>query len=134
MRRITDFSPLGGGVYLFVSWLKPHEIMIPFSFRVGFKLDGVDKIYTVNAGLVTDLASIPRPLQGWLVEKLGAHMLPAVIHDQMCVDKWETNELAAEAFDVAMEYCRLPIDTRRVMYAAVLRFGPKWDKIDHATR
>lgn len=133
MPRITDFSPLGGGVYLFVSWLKPHEIMVPFSFRVGFKLDGMDKIYTVDAGLVTDLASIPRPIQGWLIEKLGAHMLPAVIHDHMCVTKWETYELAAEVFDAAMQYCRLPESTRHVMHSAVLRFGPKWGKIEHAT-
>ena len=134
MPKITDFAPIGAGVYLYISWSEPHIIRVPFQFRTGFKVDGIDIVYTNRPGMITDLASIPRIFQGWMIEKLGAHMLPAVIHDQMCNDLWEDNKLAAEVFNEAMRFCRLPDDTRELMYSLVLQHGPKWDKVDHATR
>jgi hypothetical protein len=105
----------------------PHKIHVWADFRVGFKLDGIDKVYTVRAGSETDFASIPRQFEGWLVEKIGAHMAAAVIHDQMCADKgpW-SSKVAADIFNAAMRVSRVPDDTRTVMYQAVLLGGPQW--------
>jgi hypothetical protein len=105
----------------------PHKIHVWSDFRVAFKIDGVDTIYTVRAGMETDFASIPRQFEGWLIEKIGAHMAAAVVHDQICVDRgpW-SSKVAADIFNEAMRASRVPDDTRTVMYQAVLLGGPQW--------
>ena len=94
-------------------------------YRCAFKLDGKDIIYTVPAGTKTDLASIPRPVQG-IVEKLGSHIEAAVVHDHLCIARPWASKVAASVFNEAMRTARVPDDTRELMYRAVLWLGPQW--------
>src|SRR3990167_4704345 len=102
----------------------PHRFTVWRDFRVGFKLDGKDTVLTIPAGSITDLASIPRPIQGWLIEVVGAHMAAAIVHDYLCVKKLWDFEVAAEVFYLAMLSSRTPEETARLMRNGVLLGGP----------
>ena len=129
MSRVTGFVWLDRPIRLEIDPVDtPHIITVWSAFRVAFALDGVDQPpYTVAAGTPTDFASIPRPLQGWLVEKLGAHMCAAIVHDRMCIDQGPFDaRTAAKIFHAAMLASRVPAETALAMYIAVRRFGPQW--------
>ena len=56
------------------------KILTPFQYEVGHL--GSGNIITVEAGFVTDYASIPPGLR-MLISRNGRHGKPAVIHDKM---------------------------------------------------
>ena len=106
----------------------PHRFTVWRDFRVGFKLDGKDTVLTVPAGTVTDLASIPRPLQGWLIEVVGAHMAAAVVHDYLCTirEPWPSDVAHQILYHAALA-SRTPEKTAQTLYDGVVLGGPKWD-------
>ena len=53
--------------------------------------------YEINAGFVTDLASIPRGMRWWL-KKTGKSRKPAVFHDHMIKTKWKSRRVADRMF------------------------------------
>ena len=96
-------------------------------YTVVFWLDGVITSFTVPAGTWTDLASIPKIVPRWIVDKLGPHIEAAVVHDYMCQIKgpWDS-ATAAEIFRAGMEAGGVNAAQRALMYNAVALFGPRW--------
>lgn len=130
--RVSDFGYLEDLHLVRRKTGEGGHFLVERDYRCAFRLDSRDIIYTVPAGTKTDLASIPRFAQG-IVEKLGAHIEAAVVHDRLCIDKGVirpdlilTSEEAADVFNEAMKTARVPDDTRDLMYCAVLWFGPRW--------
>lgn len=101
--------------------------MLSHEYRVSFRLDGIEAVYTVPAGTKTDLASIPRFVPRAIAEKVDKHIESAVVHDRQCQDlgPWDS-VTAAKIFNEGMRAARVPAWRRNVMYRAVLYFGPKW--------
>lgn len=93
----------------------------------GFK-DSKGYIWTTKKGYSTDGASIPRPLWSIIGDPYGGgYIKSAVIHDQACDNRkrsWQDTHrvfyeaMAAEGVNPTMAY---------IMYAAVYRFGPRWE-------
>ena len=50
---------------------------------VTFKMDGIGCRLDVRHDWPTDLASIPRGVPRWIVEKVGPHVEAAVVHEQL---------------------------------------------------
>lgn len=76
------------------------------------------QLFTVPAGFVTDLASVPRyPVVYWLCG--GRANKPAVLHDWLystcCISRAESDLMFLEA----MEDVGVPLLYRRLMYAGV---------------
>jgi len=96
-------------------------------YRVGFTLDGLREIYTVPAGMETDLASIPDVIPKWIAKKVDSHIEAAIVHDKMCIDRgpW-SSEIAADIFKAAMLAAGVPSWRAGIMYTAVRNFGPQW--------
>lgn len=76
--------------------------------------------YVVDEGFYTDLASIPKRLQG-LINKLGHHILPAIFHDAAYAGQFPgvTKAQADKIFLAGMKTQGVPWMRRRLMYAAV---------------
>lgn len=104
-----------------------HLFILARDYTVEFRLDGAPIVYTVGAGMRTDFASIPKIVPKWIADKMGAHIEAAVVHDHMCQRKgpW-SSRVAADVFLAAMEAARVAWLQRRLMYRAVVMFGPKW--------
>lgn len=87
---------------------------------------GRDDVFTVPAGFVTDLASVPR-LMSWLVPIAGAHDRAAILHD-FCCTQLEAGDLRLSAPDVDGLFRRclrelgVPLVRRWLFYAGV-RWG-----------
>jgi hypothetical protein len=89
--------------------------------------EGQDSL-VVPSGFVTDFASIPRRLRGF-ISKLGPHLCPAIVHDYLY---WEQTCTRAEADRIFLEMMGdlgVPWLTRRFMYWSVRGFGGSpWDR------
>ena len=127
MTEIRDFkdilvvSPLADG--------RTWYLWKPF----GYTTDD-NKSIVVQAGFVTDFASVPRPLW-WFLPPWGKYGNAAVIHDfcyaeQICNRKW-----ADKIFLEAMKELGVKPFIRYVMYIAVRLFGwLYWCKIVRRNR
>lgn len=98
-------------------------------YRASFSIDGQRRVWTVPAGMATDLASIPSVVPKWIAQKVDAHIEAAVVHDHMCILREEsgfTSREAAAIFRAGMEAANVAPWRREAMYRAVLHFGPQW--------
>lgn len=99
---------------------------------LGFYSEELDRIVQAPVGLITDLASIPPYVPGWMVPKLGDYDYPAVIHDaaydsdlrdaagtRICVTKDQADRLFLEG----MAALGVNAIQRRWMYLSVHFFG-----------
>jgi hypothetical protein len=81
------------------------------------------------AGLITDGASIPWPL--WSViggPFSGEYRYAAVVHDHYCETRSRPWRDVHKAFHLASLAGGTPETKAPVMYYAVYRFGPRWEK------
>lgn len=83
--------------------------------------------WTVPAGFVTDLASIPQFMQN-VIPKTGKYNSAAVLHDYLYTFQPDkpvpmTRDLADNVLRRAMESCKVNIITRRLIYWGVRAGG-----------
>lgn len=110
---------IGGGFFQLVAPLR-------------FASADLDREVQAPAGVVTDLASIPNYVPGWMIPKLGDYDYPAVIHDAgldhtlqdaqgqtLIVTKAQTDRLFLEG----MTARNVNVVQREWMYWAVSHFG-----------
>lgn len=76
-------------------------------------------VYTVPAGFLTDLASIPRPLWTLLGHPAGRYAQAAVLHDWLLEVAAVPRARADSIFLEAMEVLGVPRLQRRLMYLGV---------------
>ena len=99
------------------------RLLAPFVF-----IDPDQKTWTAPQGLVTDGASIPRAL--WSVVGspwTGLYRDAAVIHDAYCDSHAEPWQAVHKVFFNGMLANGVDPLQAKIMYAAVYRFGPRWD-------
>jgi hypothetical protein len=87
------------------------------------------EVWEAPAGLVTDGASIPWPL--WSViggPFSGEYRNAAVIHDYYCEARSRPWRNVHKAFFLASLAGGTPDKKAKLMYFAVYRFGPRWEK------
>jgi len=86
------------------------------------RLNGGGDSLVVPSGFVTDFASIPRRLQGF-IPKLGPHLCPAIVHDYLYAEQICTRAQADAIFLEMMKDLGVSLATRRMMYWSVRLFG-----------
>lgn len=99
------------------------RLLAPYVF-----VDPDQKAWTAPKGLVTDGASIPRAL--WSIVGspwTGLYRNAAVIHDAYCDSHSEPWQAVHRVFYRAMLANGVNPLQAKIMYAAVYRFGPRWD-------
>lgn len=101
------------------------EHMVLTEFALNSKHVG---LIVINAGFITDFASVPRlPFAYWLTG--DAAQMSATVHDKLCKDYFATKgeaiswSLAAKVFHEAMGYEGVPWWRRRMMYTGVRSYG-----------
>lgn len=110
--------------------ISQQPVLQPFA-RAGFFMlveplvvrwsEGGDSL-VVPSGFVTDFASIPRRLQGF-IPKLGPHLCPAIVHDYLYAEQICTRAQADAIFLEMMKDLGVSLATRRMMYWSVRLFG-----------
>lgn len=101
---------------------KQFQLTAPLIYQVT-----ADKVITVPAGFVTDLASIPRVFY-ISTPPIGDYDMAAVVHDFLYTAQVTTRAQADGIFKQAMQDCGVGWYTRTKMYLAVRMFGGKiWD-------
>jgi len=86
----------------------------------------------VPAGFVTDFASVPAWLQGF-ISPLGPNLLPAVVHDYLYWNQSCTRAEADSIFLLAMEEMGVSDAARLAMYLGARHFGQQaWDEHHHS--
>jgi hypothetical protein len=99
------------------------KLLAPYVF-----VDPDQKIWTAPTDLVTDGASIPRAV--WSIVGspwTGLYRNAAVIHDAYCDSHSEPWQAVHRVFYRGMLANGVNPLQAKVMYAAVYRFGPRWD-------
>lgn len=99
------------------------ELLKDFTF-----VDAEKRTWTAPAGAKVNGASIPQ----WLWSIVGSPMRgkyreASVIHDHFCTDKSRPWQQVHETFYRAMLANGVPETKAKIMYAAVYRFGPRWN-------
>jgi len=108
------------------------DYVVSDDYRVRYRLDGEPREITVPAGMLTDLASVPR-IARWLVDRVGPHLEAAIVHDFLYI-AWqdvvggrgareEDRRFADELMRVAMESAKVGATSRSVIHRAVKSFG-----------
>ncbi len=90
-------------------------------------VDPHGRFWPVPEGTIVDGASIPQPL--WSIVGgpfSGRYRAASVIHDYYCETKIRDWLSVHRVFYDAMITSGVDPDKARIMYAAVLRFGPRW--------
>lgn len=105
---------------LFQSGRRIYRTTRPLTYYVG-KL-GSSESYTVPAGYLTDLASIPALFRGFFAPD-GPYAAAAVLHDWLYESRAVKKSKADRIFFEAMGVLDIPMWRRVVMYAAVAVFG-----------
>lgn len=106
--------------------LMPGPDGVTFRLTADLCYQGATEGMTVPAGFVTDLASVPRPVQ-WLVPRAGAYDWAAVVHDYLCTTL-EAGRPVTSPVDTDGVFRRLmrelgvPVVLRWLMWAGV-RWG-----------
>lgn len=91
-------------------------------------VDGGGKVWEVPAGTSVDGASIPWPLWSIIGSPwTGRYREASVVHDYFCETKKAPWKLVHRNFYTAMLANGVDQIQAKVMYAAVYRFGPRWD-------
>jgi len=99
-------------------------LLEPLVIRVA---EGRDSL-VIPAGFVTDFASIPRRLRGF-ISKLGPHLCPAIVHDYLYWTQSCSRVRTDEIFLEMMKDFDVSWSTRHLMHFAVRRFGRShWDE------
>lgn len=85
--------------------------------------------HLVKEGVVVNGASIPRAAWSLLgyTPWSGRSQRPAILHDHLCEDVLFTSDRVHELFYEALKAEGVADFDARLMYAAVLNFGPQWD-------
>ncbi len=85
-------------------------------------------VFSVEAGFITDLASIPRAFRS-IIPQVGRHIQPSIVHDWCYESKtYLTREEADLLFLDGMKAVGVGWLRRRAMYSAVRAFGwTLWD-------
>ena len=99
---------------------KGWTLLEPFTYHIGFKDSG--NSITVPAGFVTDFASVPNPLRGF-IPQWGIYGKAAVLHDYIYLTHDLTRLEADNLFLEAMVALNTPRWQRTVMFLAVRIFG-----------
>lgn len=93
------------------------ELLSPLTYR------GRDEIFTVPAGTLTDLASVPGFLT-WLVPRYGRYTKAAILHDHLWAASSPVSRADADGiFRRSMRELGVPILRRWAMWAAVRTTG-----------
>lgn len=122
-----------GGAYgsfvgeIVAKWLPDNramELIQDFTY-----LDQAGKRWRAPKGSVVDGASIPRAFWSAIGGPFeGAYRNASVVHDVACVEKSETWQSVHRMFYNAMRANDVDEIKAALMYAAVYRFGPRWNK------
>lgn len=100
-----------------------YEVMENFSYK-----DKKGIVWTTTKGYKTNGASIPRLLWPVIGDPYGGgYIKSAVIHDQACDEKKRTWQDTHRVFFDAMLEEGVSPTRAYIMYAAVYRYGPKWE-------
>jgi hypothetical protein len=98
------------------------ELLRPVSF-----VDAAGKLWLAPAGSVIDGASIPRVFWRLIGSPfVGRFRRASVIHDVYCVNRLEPWGKVHRVFNEMMRVDGVPAWRRRLMFAAVWFFGPRW--------
>jgi hypothetical protein len=108
------------------------DYVVSDDYRVRYRLDGELREITVPAGMLTDLASVPRVAR-WLVDRVGPHLEAAIVPDFLDI-AWQDviggrepqeddRRFADELMRVAMEAAKVGTTSRLVIHGAVRSFG-----------
>jgi hypothetical protein len=122
MRQRQYFEPFIGELILRPLDGTRMEIMQDFYFK-----DKADRLWKAPKGYQTDGASIPRAL--WTIvgsPYTGKYLKAAVIHDVYCELRSRESKLVHKTFYDGMIAAGVENMQAKVMYYAVLRFGPRW--------
>ncbi len=93
-------------------------VVRPFTYTIGQTTYRI----TVPAGFVTDFASIPAPMRGFL-SPTGQEGRAAIIHDYLYWNQPCTREQADWVLRLGMIESRVPLVTRQAVYWAVRAMG-----------
>lgn len=112
---------------LIAKWLPDHrsmELTHPFAY-----VDQRGKRWDAPKGSVVDGASIPRVFWTAIGGPFeGAYRNASVVHDVACVERRQPWQEVHRMFYHAMRAAEVEQVKAALMYAAVYRFGPRWDK------
>lgn len=91
-----------------------------------FYSERYDHYFEAPAGITTDFASIPRPLQS-IVQVLGNNIRSAVLHDFHCTEEgkaanYVSQEMADNLFKEGLSVDNVRTSKARVMFAGVAIF------------
>lgn len=109
-----------------VTHLGGHEYRVEkrFSFVDPWKLN-----WSVPAGTVVDGASIPRPLWSLVGGPWdGDYTDASIVHDYYCSTRSRGHKSVHETFFYAMLTSGVAVKKAKIMYYAVSRFGPRWER------
>ena len=67
-----------------------QQYIVAQDYTAYYTLNGKEEPLTVPGGMLTDLASVPRPLR-WYVGRVGPHLEAAILHDYLYV-AWQFDE------------------------------------------
>ena len=86
-------------------------------------------VWKAPAGIRVDGASIPQALWSIVGSPFtGRYRRASVIHDHYCVTKERNWEDVHRVFYLASRADGVPDSKAKIMYAAVMAFGPRWQK------
>lgn len=136
-QTITDFeyvNPLR--LFRSVEALKFHsgddaDYVISDEYRVRFRLDKQVREITVPAGMLTDLASVPRVAR-WLIGRVGRHLEAAIVHDFLYIawqdvpgrePREDDRRFSDELMRVAMVAANVNSAMRFIIFWAIRIFG-----------
>lgn len=92
-------------------------------------IDAQGRRWTAPKGAVVDGASIPQVVWSWIGGPWsGAYRNAAVIHDWMCEQQIETSDITHRVFHDALLASGVSERLSWIMYQAVLRGGPQWER------
>ena len=100
---------------------KKWKVIAPFRYRVGSRYS--DEIIDVEAGSITNFASIPRLF--WIIvgHPAGKYGKAAVIHDELYSNHIYSRKRSDQIFYEAMGVSKVSLWKRKVIYRTVRMFG-----------
>lgn len=132
-KLITGSIPPGGSVDRYYGDLLLRPMFLGRHMQVVNRFgyidpDNVD--WPVNAGFVSDGASIPKPLWSLIGGPWdGSHRWASIIHDFYCEHKVRSWEDMHRVFYFALLTSKVDKPTALILYYSVYRFGPRWRRI-----
>lgn len=90
--------------------------------KIYFK-SGLEFVYKIKAGYVTDFASIPSFARGFINENDSKIIIAALIHDINFGLKFQTFDFSNTLFRMMMKYYKMGVIKRNIAYNSVKWFG-----------